>query len=84
MLYTVKNDSGETIDQISLSNDLVETPKGICIGDSSEDVIAAYGEPTTKNDNKIEYENGSLILKFGLDGANVKSIDFIRIINTNN
>jgi hypothetical protein len=83
VVYTLKNDSGETIDQIAFSNDIAETPKGICIGDSSEDVIAAYGEPTTKNDNKIEYENGSLILKFGLDGANVKSIDFIRITNNN-
>lgn len=79
VLYTVKNDSGETIDQISLSNDLVETPKGICVGDLSDDVIKAYGEPTAKNDTKIEYEKGSLILKFGLESGAVKSINFIRI-----
>ena len=79
VLYTVKNDSGETIDQITLSNDLIETPKGICIGDSSEDVISAYGTPAVKNDSKIEYESGSLILKFGLESGEVKSINFIRI-----
>ena len=79
VVYTLKNDSGETIDQIAFSNDIAETPKGICIGDSSENVISAYGEPTTKNDNKIEYESGSLILKFGLSDGEVKSIDFIRI-----
>lgn len=79
VLYTVKNDSGETIDQISLSNDIVETPKGICVGDTSDDVIAAYGEPTVKNSTKIEYESGSLILKFGLENDEVKSINFIRI-----
>ncbi|MBE6534876.1 MAG: hypothetical protein E7678_07950 [Ruminococcaceae bacterium] len=84
VIYTVKNDSGESIDQIAFSNDIVETEKGICIGDSADDVISAYGEPTTKNANKIEYESGSLILKFGLNGDSVKSIDFIRIINTNN
>ena len=79
VLYTVKNDSGETIDQISLSSDIVETPKGICVGDTSDDVIAAYGEPTVKNNTKIEYENGSLILKFGLENGEVKSINFIRL-----
>ena len=79
VVYTVKNDSGETIDQISLSNDMVETPKGICVGDTSDAVIKAYGEPTAKNDTKMEYESGSLILKFGIEGGNVKSINFIRI-----
>ena len=79
VIYTVKNDSGEKIDQITLSNDIVETSKGICIGDSSDDVIKAYGEPNAKNDTKIEYESGSLILKFGLEGGDVKSINFIRI-----
>ena len=79
VLYTVTNGSGETIDQIALSNDLVETPKGICVGDSSEDVIKAYGEPMVKNDKKIEYESGSFVLKFGLENGAVKSINFIRI-----
>lgn len=79
VIYTVKNDNGETIDQITLSNDIVETSKGICVGDSADDVIKAYGEPNAKNDTKIEYESGSLVLKFGLDGDSVKSINFIRI-----
>lgn len=79
VVYTVKNDSGETIDQITFSNDTPETPKGICIGDSSESVISAYGEPTAKNDTKIEYQNDSLVLKFGIENGEVKSINFIRI-----
>ena len=32
-----------------------------------------------KNNTKIEYENGSLILKFGLENGEVKSINFIRL-----
>ena len=44
-----------------------------------KDVIKAYGEPNAKTDTKIEYESGSLILKFGLEGGDVKSINFIRI-----
>lgn len=84
VVYTVKNDSGETIDQITLSSDAIETVKGICVGDSSEDVIKAYGEPTAKSDAKIEYESGSFILKFGIENGDVKSINFIRITNTSN
>ena len=79
VVYTVKNDSGETIDQITFSYDTPETPKGICIGDTSESVISAYGEPTAKNDTKIEYQKDSLVLKFGIENGEVKSINFIRI-----
>ena len=79
-LYTVKNDSGESIDQITFSNDLVETSKGICIGDSSEKVLKAYGEPSVKKDDKIEYEEGSLLLQFSLEeNGDVKGINYIRI-----
>lgn len=84
VVYTLKNDNGETIDQITISNDIVETEKGICIGDSSNDVITAYGEPTTKNDNKLEYKKDSLYLKFGLENGDVKSINFIRVLTENN
>lgn len=84
VVYTLKNDNGETIDQITLSNDIVETEKGICIGDSSDDVIAAYGEPNTKTDSKLEYQKGSLYIKFGLENGDVKSINFIRVLTENN
>lgn len=78
-LYTVKNDNGETIDQIAFSNDLIETSKGICIGDSSEKVLKAYGEPSVKEDGKIEYEEGSLLLQFLLEDGDVRAINYIRI-----
>lgn len=79
VLYTVKNDDGEKIDQITFSNDSVETVKGICVGDSADDVIAKYGTPTDKSSTKIEYEKDSLLLKFGIEDGMVKSINFIRI-----
>ena len=79
VLYTVKNDSGETIDQITFSNDTPETTKKICIGSTSEEVISAYGEPTAKNDSKIEYQKDSLVLQFGIESGEVKSINFIRL-----
>lgn len=84
VVYTLKNDNGETIDQITLSNDIVETEKGICIGSSSEDVLAKYGDPTSRSDSRLEYANGSLYLKFSLDNGEVKSINFIRVLTENN
>lgn len=78
-LYTIKNDSGETIDQITITSDQVQTPKGVYIGMSKSDVISAYGNPTSQSDTKLEYVNGSLILKFGLDSGEVDTIDFMRV-----
>lgn len=83
MLYTLTNDSGETIDQIEFLNDMAETEKGICIGDSSDDVIAAYGEPSQKSSGSLSYQNGSLYLKFSLENGNVKGISFIRSLQGN-
>ena len=84
ILYTIKSETDETIDQIAFLNDLIETPRNICIGDSGNKVIEAYGTPTAKADNKIEYESGTFLLKFGLESnGNVKSINFIRFTPTN-
>ena len=83
MLYTLTNDSGEVIDQIEFLNDMVETEKGICIGDTSDDVIKAHGEPTQKSDRSISYNDGSFYLKFGIEDGSVKSISYIRSLQGN-
>lgn len=78
-VYTIKNDKGETVDQITFRNDLVATSKGICIGDSSDKVLSAYGEPTSQSDTEIKYVDGKMVLKFKLEGGNVTDIDLIRV-----
>lgn len=78
VVYTVKNDGGESIDQISFLNDMVETSKGICIGDLASDVEAKHGEPTEKSDTKMIYGKDSLFIKFGIKDGCVDSIDYIR------
>ncbi len=80
-VYTLKNDSGETIDQISFTSDIVTTPKNICITSTKDAVIKAYGEPTVQNEKELRYTNegGDMILKFGLEDGAVASIDYIRI-----
>ena len=82
VIYTLKNDNGETIDQISFTNDIVETQKGICIGDTSEDVIKAHGTATTKTNSLITYTKAcdgyNLHLKFSISDGEVTKINFMR------
>lgn len=78
-LYTLKSGDNETVDQITLRSDLVSTSKGICIGDSSDKVIEAYGEPASKSDKELKYVSGELILKFKISGGSVTDIDYIRV-----
>lgn len=77
-IYTLKSNDGETIDEISFGNDLVETSKGISIGADAKDVTDAYGTPSTQREDAIIYTQGRNSLKFGLDNGKVSSIDYIR------
>ncbi len=78
-VYTLKTDTGETIDQISFENDLVSTPKGISISSSKDDVIKEYGTPAKQNEEEIRYQKDNFILKFGIADGTVSSIDYISI-----
>lgn len=78
-VYTLKSGDSETVDQVTFRSDLVETSKGVCIGDSAEKAIEAHGEPSAKSDKELKYTSGNLVLKFKLDNGNITAIDLIRI-----
>jgi len=78
-LYTLKNDDGESVDQITLKSDMVSTSKGISVGSTAEEVIDAYGEPTEKSDKDMRYIDGNNVIKFKLEGGAVDDIDIMRI-----
>ena len=81
VVYTLKNDEGETVDQIDLLDDLVATPEGIYIGSAAADVESAYGEPNSKSDSSIIYKDGNCFLKFGIADGEVSSISILRETN---
>ena len=85
VIHTLKSDNDETIDQISFTNDIAETKKGICIGDSSDKVIKAYGDPAEKTDSLIIYTKAldgfKLYLKFSIENGEVDKINFIRLFD---
>ena len=76
-LYTLKTDSGETIDQISFTNDIASTSKNICLGADADAVISAYGEPTENNGSDMKYISGNKVLKFKLSDGIVTAIDYM-------
>ena len=67
-LYLLEaNDGKVTVDEISLKDDLIETPKGIAIGSKKDAVLKAYGEPTKATDKTLVYEKGKQELFFELN-----------------
>lgn len=78
-LYTMKNTDGkETIDQIEVNDDLVETDKGIAIGSSVTALEEAHGKPTTKADDEWIYTSGSYQLIFDVEDGKVDGIGLLR------
>ena len=80
-IYTLKNDEGETIDEISFTSDIAVTPKGICLGSTADEVTQAYGTPSTQTEKAIIYTKGNNSLKFGIKNGEVSSIAYIRAAN---
>lgn len=67
----------ERIFSIYLSDDLVSTEEGICIGNTVEQVKDAYGEPGSKStDNSLAYEKDGMTLTFFVKDGAVTSIRY--------
>ncbi len=69
--------NGNIIDQITLRDDLVSTPEGVCIGQSADAVEKAMGEAASKTDSAIKYENAKYAINIGIKNGAVASIDYI-------
>ena len=76
---TLKEESGEKIHKISFVNDIVETPKGISIGSTEQDVRDAYGAPTSSENGKLIYKSGDLELEFTVKDGSVSAVNYRRI-----
>lgn len=81
VIYTLKADGEETLDQIDLLDDLVTTSEGIYIGSAKADVESAYGTPDKSSDSSLQYSEGNCYLAFGLNGGEVVSITLMRETN---
>ncbi|MBQ7415979.1 MAG: hypothetical protein IJW14_02955 [Oscillospiraceae bacterium] len=67
----------EKIYSIYLEDDLVTTEKGICIGNTADQVKAAYGEPdAASSDSCLIYAKDGMKLRFNMNGDKVSSITY--------
>ena len=79
-LYLLEGVDGDvTVDQISIKDDLIETPEGICIGSPAEDVKKAYGEPTKETAKTLVYGKEKQELIFKIEGGKVIAIDLVHV-----
>lgn len=77
VLKTYPMDDVDYVSSVTLMDDTVETPEGICIGSSLDDVKAAYGDGGS--DTTCQYEKGDSKLLIILDGGVVTSIQYLAI-----
>lgn len=75
-LDTYPKDGKDLVASIYFKDDLVKTTEGISLYMSKDDMIEAYGEATTVNDNVYIYEKGNGCLYFILDGDEIISIEY--------
>jgi len=75
-LDTYPQDGKDMLASIYFKDDLVKTTEGISLYMTKDDMIAAYGEATTVNDNEYIYEKGNGRLRFILKDDEIISIEY--------
>jgi len=66
---------------VALIDDSVATAEGIRVGDSRDDLLEVYGEPTSSSDKTYLYEAQGMYLKFIMT-ANGKTISQIQYMHS--
>lgn len=69
-------DGTDMLASIYFLDDLVETPEGISLYMTKDDMIAAYGEPTVVEGTEHIYEKGDGTLRFIIDDEEIISIEY--------
>lgn len=79
ILYVLESKEGDVIDQITLTDDLVSTQKGIGIGDSQDKVKEAYGNVLQSDGSRLVYTSGNKTLTFQIENGTVSGIDLMQV-----
>ncbi len=74
---TYQLDGIDYILDVILTDDTVMTSEGVRIGDSTDDILAAYGTPTLTDTNYMIYESGDMRLAFLLNGDTITTIEYL-------
>lgn len=77
VITTRPDEEKDYVNSIVLTSDNVTTPEGIYIGQSADDVTAAYGASGDATDNYLRYTKGGVTLSFILEGGKIVSIEYL-------
>ena len=75
-IYTEDENGTAVVKMITIFKPDVATPEGIKVGDSKEQVVAAYGEPAMSDDDSSEYIKDGLEVSFVFEGGAVEMINY--------
>ncbi len=80
-IQTYPDGDKDLILYVMLRTDSLATDEGIDLSSSKDDVIAAYGQPTSEGDGSLSYEKGGMSLNFLFDGDSMISIEYDSALN---
>lgn len=73
---TYPSENGELIASITLMNESLATNEGISVGQTLEDLEAAYGPDYTTQDTMLVYDRNGMKLCFNMEGDTIVSIRY--------
>lgn len=76
-IETYPDGDKEFVTRISIFDDTVSTPEGICVGSTVDQVKTAYGEPTDSTDAALIYEKGGSVIQFLIKNDAVSQIQYL-------
>lgn len=65
------------VTQISVSDPIIDCG-GVSVGDSTDAVTAAYGQPDEQTDFIIQYKKDGMVLQFQMEGGKVSAIFYLK------
>ena len=74
VIYTYPDGDTDMVSSVEFKSDVVATEEGLRIGQTKDDVIAAYGDGYQESSNVLKYTKGECVLSFVLDGNEVAGI----------
>lgn len=81
IISTNPNGAVDVIASIALTDDTIQTPEGIYIGSSKDDVIKAYGNATEETESTLTYQKNDTMIVFVLsDNGTVNNIIYNGVI----
>ncbi len=76
-ITTYQLEGVDYVSDIRLKDDMVETPEGVGLFMTKEDMVAAYGEDYIDEQGVYFYEKGNMRLKFIFEGDEIVSIEYV-------